>query len=200
MSKNDLKETLDYWLSVCIEGENMNLINYLFLTEQNFNENSLDCFCRHQEVKECWRKNNNEYVLIPNKYVEDWDINKRKEVAREILKRIAGDGFAYGAFYEGKVVGYILISNELFGKSNQYMELLLYHVSEPYRRRGIGKELFKLACHTAKRMGAKKLYISAHSSKESQAAYHQLGCVEATEINQMIAEKEPYDVQMEFVL
>ena len=179
----------------------MNTITYLLLTEQNFNENSLDDFLRHQEVKECWRKNsNNEYVLVSNEYVEDWDINKRKEVAREILNKVAGNGFAYGAFYEGKVVGYILISTVLFGKSNQYMELLLYHVSEPYRRHGIGKELFKLACNTAKESGAKKLYISAHSSKESQAAYRKLGCIEATEINQVIAENEPYDVQMEFVL
>ena len=179
----------------------MNTITYLFLTEKNFNENSLDDFLRHQEVKECWRKNSNhEYVLVPTKYVEDWDLNKRKEVAREILNKIAGKGFAYGAFYEGKVVGYILISNEFFGGSNQYMELLLYHVSEPYRRRGIGKKLFELACKTAKEIGAKKLYISAHPSKESQAAYRKLGCIEATEINQAIAENEPYDVQMEFVL
>ena len=27
-----------------------------------------------------------------------------------------------------------------------------------------------------------------------------LGCIEAIEINQVIAENEPYDVQMEFVL
>ena len=179
----------------------MNTITYLLLTEKNFNENSLDDFLRHHEVKECWRKNsNNEYVLAANEYVEDWDLNKRKEVAREILLKIAGKGFAYGAFCEEKVVGYILVSNEFFGSSKQYMELLLYHVSEPYRRRGIGKELFALACKTAKELGAKKLYISAHSSKESQAAYRKLGCIEATEINQVIAENEPYDVQMEFVL
>ena len=139
-------------------------------------------------------------VLVANEYVEDWDLNKRREVAREILYKIAGKGFAYGAFCEEKVVGYILVSNALFGSSDQYMELLLYHVSEPYRRRGIGKELFSLACKTAKELGAKKLYISAHSSKESQAAYRRLGCIEAAEINQEIAENEPYDVQMEFVL
>ena len=118
----------------------MNTITYLFLTEKNFNENSLDEFVRYQEVKECWRKNpNNEYVLVSNEYVEDWDLHRRKEVAREILNKIAGIGFAYGAFYEGKVVGYILVSNEFFGSSNKYIELLMYHVSEPYRRRGIGK-------------------------------------------------------------
>lgn len=179
----------------------MKTITYLFLMENNFNEDSLDDFMRHQEVKECWRKNcDNEYSLVPNEYVEDWDLNKRKEVARGILNRIAGKGFAYGAFSEGKVVGYILVSNEFFESSHQYIELLMYHVSEPYRGRGIGKELFKLACVTAKEIGAKKLYISAHSSKESQAAYRKLGCIEAVEINQAIAENEPFDVQMEFAL
>ena len=179
----------------------MKPITYLFLTEQNFNEDALDDFSRHQEVKECWRKNrDHKYVLVANEYVEDWDLNKRREVAREILNRIAGNGFAYGAFHEGKVVGYILISTVPFGKSKQYMELMHYHVSEPYRRHGIGKELFKLACAAAKEAGAKKLYISAHSSKESQAAYRKLGCTEATEIDPVIAENEPYDVQMEFVL
>ena len=179
----------------------METITYVFLTENNFNEDSLVDFLRHQVVKECWRKNsNNEYVLVTNEYVEDWDLYKRKEVARVILHKIAGKGFAYGAFCEEKVVGYILVSNEFFGSSDQYLELLLYHVSEPYRRCGIGKKLFELACNTAKEIGARKLYISAHSSKESQAAYQKLGCIEAAEINQVIAENEPYDVQMEFIL
>ena len=71
----------------------METITYVFLTENNFNEDSLDDFLRHQVVKECWRKNsNNEYVLVTNEYVEDWDLYKRKEVAREILHKIAGNG------------------------------------------------------------------------------------------------------------
>ena len=54
--------------------------------------------------------------MVTNEYVKDWDLYKRKEVAREILHKIAGKGFAYGAFCEEKVVGYILVSNELFRK------------------------------------------------------------------------------------
>ena len=127
-------------------------------------------------------------------------MNKRREIARDVLQTIEQNGFAYGAFCEGKVVGYILVSTKFFGSSQQYIELLLYHVSEPYRRQGIGKELFHLACNRAKELGAKKLYISAHSSKESQAAYRKLGCMEALEINQAIAENEPFDVQLEFAL
>ena len=179
----------------------MNTITYSLLTEENFNENSLDDFMRHQVVAERWRKNSvNEYVLVPEDYVYEWDLNQRRDVARKIIKISTGNGFAYGAFCEGKVVGYILISNETFGSDNQYIDLVLYHVSEPYRGCGIGKELFKLACETARKNGAKKLYISANSSKESQAAYRKMGCIYATEINQAKAEKEPDDVQMEYTL
>ena len=44
------------------------------------------------------------------------------------------------------------------------------------------------------------LYISAHSSKESQAAYRALGCSFAEEINEELAAVEPFDVQMEYRL
>jgi hypothetical protein len=44
------------------------------------------------------------------------------------------------------------------------------------------------------------LYISSHSSEESQAVYRAVGCCEAKEINERLAEEEPYDCQLEFPL
>lgn len=138
--------------------------------------------------------------MMPIKFVEEWDLNERRKEAQEILNIITENGFAYGAFCKEKLIGYIVVSKEFFGSSHQYIDLHMYYVSEPYRGRGIGKELFRLACGMAKEIGAKKFYISAHSSKESQAVYRKLGCVEAMEINQAMAENEPCDVQMEFTL
>lgn len=63
-----------------------------------------------------------------------------------------------------------------------------------------GRRLFTLGCEEAKKLGADRLYISAHSSKESQATYKALGCVHAQEINQELAQMEPCDVQLEYVL
>ena len=65
---------------------------------------------------------------------------------------------------------------------------------------GVGRKLFEKAAGAAEGYGAKKLYISAHSSKESQAAYKALGCVHAEEIIPWIADEEPFDVQLEYVL
>ena len=52
----------------------------------------------------------------------------------------------------------------------------------------------------ARSLGVEKLYISAHSSKESQAAYRALGCVLAQEVDAKRAANEPCDVQMEYDL
>ena len=62
---------------------------------------------------------------------------------------------------------------------------------------GVGQKLFEKAAGVAEGYG---VYISAHSSKESQAAYKALGCVHAEEIIPWIADEEPFDVQMEYVL
>lgn len=176
------------------------MISYQKLNDVNFNINSLDDFIRRQEVTECWRRVDGALVLVPESFVEDWDISKRRSVAEEILSCVKDGGFAYGAFSGGSVVGYVCVSGKRFGSEGQYIELILFHVSEPFRRMGIGKELFRLACNEARQIGAGKLYISAHSSKESQAAYRSFGCVEAVEINAEIAENEPFDIQMEYRL
>lgn len=178
----------------------MNTIIYLKLDNENFNENSLDSFVRHQEVKECWRNINGEWQLMPIEFVENWNGEQLIAKAAVITEKIKGEWYGYGAFVEDKVVGYITVSYDKFGSRNQYSELVLFHVSEPYRNMGIGKSLFHMACKEAKKNCIERLYISAHSSKESQAAYRKLGCTFAEEINHRLAEEEPCDIQLEFVI
>lgn len=83
---------------------------------------------------------------------------------------------------------------------NQYFPLIEFKVSYPYRGKRIGRILFSSAQFFALTLEAEKLYISAHSSKESQEAYRSQGCTEAEEINEELGEKEPSDVQMEYPL
>lgn len=178
----------------------MRSIIYHALTDQNFYLHSLDSFIRRQDVKECWRRVNGALTLLPVTYIEDWDLGERRETAKEILEELQNGGLAYGALCDGEIVGFAVLAAALFGSREQYMDLSLFYVSEPFRQMGIGKELFRMACQGAKEAGAQKLYISAHSAKDSMAAYYRLGCVEALEINRILAEKEPCDVQMEYVL
>ena len=170
------------------------------LPSEGFNEYSLDDFVRHQVVTECWRNVDGEWKLLPIAFTEDWGLDKCREAAADIFKRAGKDLISFAAFQSGKVIGFITVNTRPIGSGKQYFQLESFQVSEPCRGQGIGKKLFAKACAAAKEMGAEKLYISAHSSKESLAAYSALGCVHALEIIPCIADKEPYDVQMEYAL
>ena len=173
---------------------------YQLLTEENFHSHSLDGFIRRQEVAECWRKRGGQWKLLPIAYVEDWDLDARRRRAEDILRCVEGGAPAYGAWVQGQVSGLAQLALPRFGSRKQYIDLARFHVSLPYRGRGIGGALFRLACQGARELGAERLYISAHSAQETMAAYRALGCAEAAEVNQLLAEKEPCDVPLEYVL
>lgn len=175
-------------------------IHYEELNGKNFNTYSLDHFVRHQRVIECWRNVDGQWKLIPIEFEENWSVEQCQKIAADVALHMENDQTAIGAFDGEEVIGFITVSHNIFGNTAKYVELVCFQVSEPYRGKKIGKTLFYKACEEAKRLGADKLYISAHSSKESQAAYKAIGCVHAEEINQKLAEEEPCDVQLEYVL
>ena len=175
-------------------------IHYEKLNGKNFNTYSLDHFMRYQRVSECWRNVDGQWKLIPIEFEENWSVEQCQKIAADVALHMENDQTAIGAFDGEEVIGFIAVSHNIFGNTAKYVELVCFQVSEPYRGKKIGKILFYKACEEAKRLGADKLYISAHSSKESQAAYKAIGCVHAEEINQKLAEEEPCDVQLEYVL
>ncbi len=163
-------------------------------------EDLLDSFNRYQQVTRSWRKENNQWVLKDNPYVEDWDLDKKRNVTRELSDCAGHGGVVFGAFCGGKLVGFATLASRFFGSSARTLEMPMIEVSFEYRHHGIGRQLFALIADSAKRLGAAKLYISAHSSEESQAFYKAVGCTQAQEVNREIAENEPYDCQLEYVL
>ena len=173
---------------------------YRRLDNTNFTEHSLDGFVRRQTVTECWRKTGSGWQLVPNAYEENWPQEQCRAIAEDAARHINLDQTGFGAFDGERIIGFATVSRRLFGAAAGYAQLVCLQVSAEYRRQGIGRKLFSLACEEARRLGADKLYISAHSSKESQAAYRALGCSYAEEINEELAAAEPFDVQMEYRL
>ncbi len=173
---------------------------YKRLDNSNFTGHSLDDFIRHQTVTACWRKINNDWKLVPNVYEENWSQVQCREIAEDVVHHINLDQTGFGAFHGERIIGFATISHRIFGTAARHVELVCLQISEEYRRQGNGRRLSFLACAEARRLGADKLYISAHSSKESQAAYRALGCSFAEEINEELAAAEPFDVQLEYKL
>lgn len=171
------------------------MITFCKITEKNFYLESMDGFDSRQEVTECWRWRDGRWALLPVSYTDACAPD-----AAAVLAALQAGSLAYGAWEDGRLVGLAVLDREPFGSKKQYLDLAELHVARPFRGRGIGKKLFGMACEGARELGAEKLYISAHSAKETMAAYHALGCVEAAEINWTLARKEPCDVQLEFLL
>ena len=172
------------------------------LTLADLHFDLLQSFNRFQEVKRCWRMENGKWVLKDVSFIEQWDDKIKEEiVVEDFTNCLQSGGFVWGVFNEhGHLIAFASLLSNFFGSKNQYIQLMQMHTSYEYRNKGIGKILFSLCVKKAKDIGAEKLYISAHSSEETQYFYTHIGCVDAEEISENIARHEPYSRQMEFVL
>lgn len=157
-------------------------------------------FYRHQLVTKCWRKINGSWLIIDNPFTEDWGEKDFVLLAECLRNTIAAGGVVFGAMIDKKLKGFASVENSFFGSKLQYLELSSIHVSEDCRGSGLGRRLMNCAKTWAKAQGAEKLYISAHSSVESQAFYKAMRCIEAEEYSQFHVEKEPCDCQLEVVV
>ena len=157
-------------------------------------------FNRYQEIKRCWRKENEKWLLKDIAFTQQWNNEQKAEKVDGLLRCIQQGGVVIGAFADNSIIGFSSILYGLFGSDNEYIQLEMLHVSYEFRGRGIGKELFQKICGYAKKLGAIKLYISAHSAEETQAFYKSVGCIEAVEVNQRLYEDEPFDCHLEYIL
>ena len=60
------------------------MVKIELLSKANFNAGSLDLYNRKQDVNKVYRRTDGEYALVECKYTEDWDLNKKRSVAKLI--------------------------------------------------------------------------------------------------------------------
>lgn len=173
------------------------MIQYRNLSANEINLELFKNFIRHQVVTKCWRKENNEWVIRDDPFIDDWGEEEYKILVSCLQHTLMTGGFVYAAFYHNALKGFVSVEPDLFGDEQNYLDLSSIHVSEDLRGSGIGTSLFLAAKEWAKKQGAAKLYISAHSAVESQAFYKKMGCVSAQIHHQKHIEEEPCDCQLE---
>jgi N-acetylglutamate synthase-like GNAT family acetyltransferase len=172
------------------------------LNINDLHKNLLDDFNRYQKVNQCIRKENDQWIYKNISFTEQWDNKKRQEIIIEYFyDTIKNGGDVLGIFNKlNQLIGFSNLSAKLFGNKKQYIQLKQLHISYEYRNQGLGKKLFLLCIEKAKDLGAKKIYISTSSAKETQIFYEKMGCMDAIEINSELAEEEPCDRQMEYII
>ena len=178
----------------------MGPIIYKELEVSQINKELFSSFDRYQEVKNCWRKEGGKWLLREVAFTEQWGSDEYEFLTQCLQNTVTQGGAVFGAFDDEELIGFASLEGQLWGSQNQYLQLSSIHTSYGKRGSGIGKKLFSLVCNKAKQMGAEKLYISAHSSEETQAFYKALGCTETAEYNDDLVSKEPFDCQLEYKL
>jgi ribosomal protein S18 acetylase RimI-like enzyme len=176
-------------------------IEYRQIALNELHPNMLQYFNRYQVVAKDWVRENNKYVLVSNPHIENWNEDKKtKKVCTVFETLLKNNGVLFGAFDDGKLIGFSGIDGILIGSKQQYLELTELHISCEYRSMGIGRSLFLLCVESALKFECTKLYIVASSSEESQRFYRNMGCVEAEELIPSLFENCPNDVHMEYVI
>lgn len=176
------------------------MIEYRMIKEEEINRRLFAQFIRHQEVTDCWRRENGAWVVRKDPFIDDWTEEDYRKLVKCLKNTANTGGFVFGAFRDGVLKGFVSVEAGLFGGEQGYLDLSSIHVSEDMRGMGVGKNLFRAAADWARARGGRKLYISAHSAVESQAFYKAMGCVEAEVYHQGHVEEEPYDCQLEYIL
>lgn len=172
-------------------------MQYLPLTPETITRDLFASFERRQTVTRCWRKTDGEWQIKDVVFVDDWSESDVTALITELQRTVAQGGLVLGALDDQRLKGFASVASSPLGQHQEYLDLTNLHVSQDCRGKGIGKALFRLAQSWAKEHGAQKLYISAHSSVESQAFYCAMGCVDAVEMQPSHAKREPCDRQME---
>ncbi|MCD4753571.1 MAG: GNAT family N-acetyltransferase [Anaerolineaceae bacterium] len=173
---------------------------YKELTLTDLHPEALHKFNRFQETTKTWVNHDGELRLEDTLFIDEWDTKKKEQVIESLRHCICNGGVAIGAYQENALIGFANVENQFFGSNNQYLELPYIHVSNGIRLSGIGRTMFAVCCEKARAMGAKKLYISTHPAQATQAFYSAMGCIPTQETNQEIFNREPLDLQLEYLL
>lgn len=176
------------------------VIRYRALEEREVDRQLFASFIRRQQVTLCWRKRGDRWDIQEDPFLDDWTEEDYQQLVIQLRRTIAAGGLCLGAFEEGVLKGFASVEAGLFGEKGNYLDLSNLHVSQDRRGRGIGTALFLAAGEWARRQGADRLYLSAHSAVETQRFYRKLGCVEAEYRHREHIAREPMDCQLEYRL
>lgn len=175
-------------------------IEYRSLTEGELSRSLFGDFIRTQPVTLCRRRVNGAWVELSDPFVDDWSEADYALLLKCLSATLRSGGVVYGAFVAKKLKGFASVEARPLGPGDIYRDLTSLHVSADVRGQGIGRELFSLAADWARRQGAQKLYLSAHSAVETQAFYRAMGCVDAMWQCAEHVQSEPFDCQLELML
>ena len=91
------------------------MIQYRIVSKEEINRELFQNFVRHQNVTDCWRRDNNTWVIKSAPFVDDWSEEDYHTLVTCLKNTAATGGLVYAAFYDGKLKGFASVESGLFG-------------------------------------------------------------------------------------
>ena len=138
-------------------------------------------------------------LAVKNEFydIKGWDPSGLEEHIKHLYDLYDRNGTLLGAFDGNRLIAISAQESEFIGRKKDQLQLYFHHVDSQHRHQGIGGKLLMLVTEKAKKLGAKKLYISATPSKNTVDFYMHLGCRLASELNLELYRLEPEDIHLE---
>jgi len=156
---------------------------------------------RREVIENIYYLRDEKLVLKPEYYdMSGWPTDEPEYYTSILLDCFDHGGHFWGAFSGELLVGAVVLEKRFIGSVKDTLQMKFLHVSNNYRKQGLGKKLFFLAVEKALALKAKKTYISSTPSENTVDFYLNLGCVLATEIDEELFRLEPEDIHLEFDL
>ncbi|MCH5183648.1 MAG: GNAT family N-acetyltransferase [Oscillospiraceae bacterium] len=158
------------------ERDNITVRN---LTSEELHPQMLQTFTHKQNISAQWVKNSDRWVLQKTSLRREWSDEKRIWVPQYLRHQLDRGGAVIGAFCGNRLVGFACIDGILKGNPEKYTNLTMLFVDDDWKRKGIGKALFRQICQCAAKQKADKIFISAVPSYETVSFYFAMGCSDA---------------------
>ena len=110
-------------------------------------------------IKKAWRNVDGVKQWIDLNWLDEEYPNGYDNHFAALKATFESGGFAIGAFDNNRLVGFVSVNRDVFGKQFNYVLLDQIFVDNKYQGKGIGKELFRLAVEDAKQWDVDKFYI-----------------------------------------
>lgn len=181
--------------------------------QQDFERRLLVAFTRYQETTQVYFSPSlgaAKLELRADSWVDDWDAQAKEARQSELYQAHLAASVLIGCWdAERNLHGFSLVHSREWGPYTWgskayageieglcYHELLYFHISQEYRNRGLGKQLWYVTMEHAQKKGWNNIYIGAHPSVESIGFYLSRGSTLAPAYIEEIYQKEPRDIQL----
>jgi predicted N-acetyltransferase YhbS len=153
---------------------------------------------RSEVIDNIYYFENGTLVLRQEHYdMPGWPPGEAEKYTPILVECFDRGGWFYGLFDDESLIGVAVLAREFIGKKQDQLQLKFLHVSNAYRKRGLGKRLYELAKVKARELGAKQMYISATPSENTVKFYQRRGCRMAQEPDPELFKLEPEDIHLE---